>query len=422
MTDGAAAAYEVEKTGNTRTDVLLPASATLVSQALMVISSILIARMLGPEGRGQMAAIAVAAVISARLLLAGTWVSIPRLTATTRRPAREAIIGNRTLLASAIGGTAVLTGVASVVWLRGYGDLAILGVAAAAWAAFLATQFTVAAMVQGEGNARILATYNLSGTIAYVGSVVIVFILWPSISAPLLLLALIPLRSLAIFWRGWRQLRKPDPAATERVEANQLRTFARRAHLGAIAPLTLGLDQVVVGSIVGTTALGYYAVAVTLTNLPVMVLAPLAPLALARIAAAPPLERRKVARGWVWWAAGVVLVLCAGLELVIGPVIRIALGEEFVPAITCARIMIVAWGFLAMRLLLSSMLQGAGRPGRVSAAESMTAVLMVGLVSLGCSRWGIEGAAGALVISGLFANLALLASARPRRKVSPGQR
>jgi O-antigen/teichoic acid export membrane protein len=172
--------------------------------------------------------------------------------------------------------------------------------------------------------------------------------------------------------------------------------------------MLLGFDLLIVGAVAGDVSLGYYGAAFTVTNLPLMALSGVGAIALHRIAAANPASRAQIARRWLAGAVAVDLVIVAGLELVIDPAIRIVLGREFVPAIDCARIMIVAWAFLALRIVIAYLLQGMGLPGRVSVAEVIGGVALVPLVFVGVQSHGIVGAALGMCAAGFLACLVLV--------------
>ena len=76
-----------------------------------------------------------------------------------------------------------------------------------------------------------------------------------------------------------------------------------------------------------------------------------------------PDEQRAIARRWLVMTVGLILVVVAAMEVAVAPLIRIAFGDEFEGAITAARWLIVADGFLALRKVLIAILQAQGRGG-----------------------------------------------------------
>jgi len=397
-----------DQPNRTRTDVLVSASSGFIIQALMVVSAALVARMIGPEARGHLAIIAVAAILAGRVVFGGYLVAIPQAIAASGRTARDTMRTHWRWLTALSGIAAV--GAAGVVGVmeRDEGDLALLLVAGFVWSVFMSWQLIVGAVVQGEGDAGHLTRYRIVGALAYVGTVVGLFVLFPTKSAALLVLALVPMRALAVGY-GWTLLKKPrfDPSPAD--SAGELRKFARRSHLGGAGAMLLGIDLLIVGAVAGDVQLGYYGVATTVTNLPVMVLAGVGAIALHRIAAAAPDARPEIARRWLAGALLIDLVIVVGMEAVIDPAIRIVLGPAFVPAIDCSRIMIVAWAFLAFRVVVGSLLQGMGLAGRVSAVELVGGIALVPLVLVGAQLYGIVGAALGMTFAAVLACVVLTA-------------
>lgn len=391
----------------TRTDVLISSSSGFVIQALMVVSAALVARMIGPEARGHLAVIAVAAVLAARVVLGGYLIAIPQAIAAGGRTARDTMRTHwRRLIA--LSGLAAL-GAAAVVGImqRDESKLGLLVVGGLAWSLYMSWQYIIGAVVQGEGDAAHLTRYRIVGAIAYVGAVVGLFLLFPTKSAAVLVLALVPVRSLSVMY-GWTLLQKPQFDEPPAGSAADLRKFARTSHLGGAGAMLLGLDMLIVGAVAGDVPLGYYGVATTVTNLPLMVLTGVGAIALHRIASAQPEDRAEIARRWLAGALIIDLGVVIAMELVIDPAIRIVLGPAFVPAINCSRIMIVAWAFLSLRIVIGSMLQGMGLAGRVSAVETVGGVVLLPLVFLGVLQAGIIGAAAAMCVAAVIVCLVLL--------------
>ena len=106
-----------------------------------------------------------------------------------------------------------------------------------------------------------------------------------------------------------------------------------------------------------------------------------------------------------WLAAALVLdiLMIGGLQLIIGPALRIFFGDDFVPATDVARILIVAWGLLAMRRVLVAAAQAQGRAAASSFAEAGSTIVLVATAFLGMHLWGIEGAGIALTIAAAIA-------------------
>ena len=91
--------------------------------------------------------------------------------------------------------------------------------------------------------------------------------------------------------------------------------------------------------------------------------------------------------------ATIIVLVVSAVQLVLAPVIELAFGAEFAPAIACARWLVLADGLLGFRRVLIMVLQMRGRGGVASWIEfSLTALLVGGIVAPRCSGawswWG----------------------------------
>ena len=88
---------------------------------------------------------------------------------------------------------------------------------------------------------------------------------------------------------GWFMLRRPSGDTDVAVSRSDVHLFARRAWTSGLKPLdSLGLDQLLVGFVLGQTALGIYAVSVSVTSLPIVALSGVALALLPRLSSLSP--------------------------------------------------------------------------------------------------------------------------------------
>jgi len=116
----------------------------------MVVSAALVARMLGPEARGHLAIIAVAAIMAGRVFFGGYIIAIPQTIAASGRTARDTMRTHWRRLAvlsalAAIGASAIVA-----VMERDESDLVLLVLAGFLWCAFMSWQVIVGVVVQGS--------------------------------------------------------------------------------------------------------------------------------------------------------------------------------------------------------------------------------------------------------------------------------
>jgi O-antigen/teichoic acid export membrane protein len=373
--------------------------------------------MLGAEGRGQTALVVIIALLCSQLGIGGLPPAIAHTVAATGAPARDVLRGQLRVWFALSLLPALASAVLAALLLGRTGSL----VTAAFLIGLLWTwTFLLAGMLLGEGEVRHANALRLSGTFAYVSGVAALFVVHRTHQAAVVLLVYAAAQFLGL-GVGWGRLRPPtgDPAlgADRRV----LNRFARRSFVSGVSAMDgLGLDHLVVGAVLGQAPLGLYAVAASSTNLPAVVLGGVSSILLPRMAALPEAEAAALFRRWLLAACAVDLLIVLGLELLIGPALRLAFGPEFVQTTTCARLLIVAWGFLALRRVLTSAAQAQGEAGKASLAEGMCAVLLLLGVGLGSARYGIEGAAVAVIGAGLLCCCWLATLLTWRAREEPG--
>jgi len=176
---------------------------------------------------------------------------------------------------------------------------------------------------------------------------------------------------------------KPSRGAPPLARA-QLNAVARRTHIGSVGPIDgLGLDRILLGSMLGSAALGLYSAAWALgglTNIMAMCLAMVCLPRITQLQAQPAEERAFVAR-WLTMSA---LVLGGGgllLVLLVEPVIRLTFGPAFLDAVPVGRWLVVGCALLGFRRVLTAVLQGRGRGGIPSVVElALVPVMVLGIV------------------------------------------
>lgn len=384
-------------------------------QMLNLVSGPLVARMLGPDGRGEMAIVTVISLLCSQLGMGGLPAAIAHSVGAAKAPARDALRGHiRLWLVFSLVPSVVAAGF-TVVFVGDSSWLVHLTFASFLITLFASWRFLLAGMLLGEGNARHVNATNLSGAVAYVSVVVAIFLVHRTEDAMVVLFIYAGAQAIGLAV-GWHRLQRPTGDLAVQTPRSVIHGFARRTFFSGVSALDgLGLDVLVVALLLGQASLGLYAVAVSVTNLPVMVLGSIAFILLPRMAALSVADRIRMFRRWFLAAVvlDIAIVLC--VQAVIAPVVRLAFGAEFVPMTTCARILSVAWGFLALRRVLAAAVQAQGRTSMTSMVEAVCAVILVVGVAVGGHFYGIEGAGLAMMLAGFVSCvwLAMLVSWRP---------
>lgn len=357
-----------------------------------IVTGPILARALGPDGRGLMAAVLAPifitkAVASTALPHAATY-AVAKLGHGPRSVALRA-----SMLATCYGLLA-----AGVLWLlaptllsqspEGVGLLRT-----AVWALpVLMIAMALHGVVNGErrfelANAeRVSAAVSrlvLLGGLALAGLLTVSVAVWTN-------LATTALAALVLLPAILRPIGARTPTATGRSLTRELAVYGALGWGGIVATLVnYRFDQAVLAMFVDARQIGYYAVAVSLTQLP-------ATLGATRsIFFAEASHRRDltiVRRATSSVILVSVVVVAIGLPLV-EPTIRLLFGADFAPATPLAQVLLIGTiPFVAEQILAVGLLS-AGRPGRQSVGQATAAVLtIVGLVVL-LPRIGVMGAA-----------------------------
>ncbi len=182
----------------------------------------------------------------------------------------------------------------------------------------------------------------------------------------------------------------PNPLAGRRL-ASMLMGFGVRGWGGVFANLvTWRLDQAILPAFVGAASLGYYAVAVSLAELPSALLGALKSLIFAEAAERKDLTLVARAARVIFAAA---LVIDVALVLAAPYIVRLFFGGAFAPATELARILLLGNIPFVTELILAAGLLSLDRPGLRSVGQVVAAVATVTGLILLVPHFGTRGAA-----------------------------
>jgi O-antigen/teichoic acid export membrane protein len=347
-----------------------------------MISGPLVARILGVEGRGYLAALYVWPGMLAAL---GT-MGIPGACSyfLNSEPSQT----ERTLGAvyrMAIGQAIILTAVSGVFlfwWSRGkpsevqiaiYPTLLIIP-------AGLAQDYALA-VLQGKQRFSAFNAMRLLPALLYAISILVLFLfhenrlfivvlLWVST----FLLAgvattIVALRQTRIDWNIQSDLRR------------RIRKFGLHGHLGAIAPVdSLRLDQLAASIFLAPAALGIYVVSNAFTNLPRFISQSAGMVAYPGIAQRQGFaEKERLVWRYFWGITFTNCAISAIIILAMPFLVNLFFGKEFIASVPIAQILVLGTTFAASRRILVEGLRGHGYPQISSLAEiSMYPWLLTG--------------------------------------------
>jgi O-antigen/teichoic acid export membrane protein len=362
-------------------------------------TGMLAARLLGPQGRGELAAAQAWPLFLATLGSFGLTDAIAYFGA--RSPARA-----RTALSTGLVLAVPFTLVATVagVWLlprmlrSQTTDVQHVAMQCLVLVALLTFTTAPAHALRGVGRYRSWNVLRLVTPLAWL--VALVSIRGTEYATvPTLAMAFIgatALAGLVTHVHAWRTL--AGPAAPDRALARPMLAYSAPTMAAAIPHwLNLRLDQLVVIALLDARALGFYVVAIAWSG----AAHPLAEVVAHNAVPALAGSNDPWQRAQLVYRAGVIAAIATSIVLLAATPLLLPLifGVEFRGAITVALIMVLAAGVDATNAVGAECLRGIGRPRAVMLAEcvglAVTLVALPALVLLG----GIVGAACASLLS-----------------------
>ncbi len=397
-----------------------------ISFPLAFLSSTLAARVLGPGGRGELAAMMALPMLLPYLSMLGGGHAVTYYTA--RRP--DAV--GRYLGTAAAAGIAASVIVGVIAWpfqsrLLGSFDAAVR----ASGLFFLLfvpvnTLFALPyAAFQGLGRFAEFNFIRVFPQIVYVAALGLAWLLGRRASAfvvdsYLLMSALI---GVPIAW-GLYFKRIRRSLSADRSTAREMSGYGLYSMLSNL-PTTANrnIDQIFIAALLPSRELGWYAVAATWGSLLTPVVSAVGSVLFPRLAgsgeiSAHPQLRRQAA------LAAVAIIAASALLYALTPLaVPLLFGAPFKPAVEPGRILVMAGAFLAFNIILSDALRGLGRPRVIAAAETVALALTLGGLIPALRERGILGAAWLSLLSyasaGAVMALALWRDSKPLHHADP---
>ena len=266
---------------------------------------------------------------------------------------------------------------------------------------FFANQYPLAAM---QGRLR-LVEFNLvraSVPVVYTATLVLLWILGALSVGAALAAALgtaIVATAFAIFGAAPFASRLPSV-----FEAQELLRYGLQAHVGNLATIFVAqLDVLMLAAMVTPRDLGYYAVAtsaaMTGSLLPTAASMVLFPTFANR---SPEAMRQALAR-FLFWGLGGALLLAPVLALVVPWAVAPVYGPSFRAAAAITLILVPAYLLRGSGQMLVAILRGIGRPIDASVGQIVGLIVLAALLPFGIAARGAEGAALAVTASAAVA-------------------
>jgi O-antigen/teichoic acid export membrane protein len=387
---------------NLRRSFSLSLGTSVAIQALNVVTGILLARALGPEGRGELAVIVLwPAVLSA----VG---SLGISEAATYHAARGAsaigrLIGSSIVVAAAQSGVLVAVGILLFPAVLSNQDDFVRHVAVVYLAYIPLSLLTLHLMGVLNGLHRFRAYNGLRLTyfVAVAGGLVAVSLLdqLTAVTAVAVYLsanAVTAVATIALVLKGSR-----GRIAFSRSVASTLVRYGLKSHTSGLSSmLNERLDQLLISVFLAPAKLGLYVVAVTLTSLTHLIGTSAGAVGLPIIARLRSQEERlNAASRLIRLTLLGSIAVTVPLLLLTPTLIEMVFGPAFVGAAGAARILLVATVLLSLTRVLEATLKAVNRPLDAGAAHlAALVVTAVGLAAL-LPAFGIVGAAIASLLA-----------------------
>lgn len=387
---------------------------TAIIQVVNILTGLLAARLLGPEGRGELAEI---------MLWPGLLIEFGILAlsdallyrAATRSAAPKTLFATIMFLGAVLSAVLIVIGyfvipfalVGESARLEGTIDLYIV-----AYIPIYLFALFVAAMFQGHLDIK---GWNVVRLLVGTGYLGFILLLWATgnIGVNGFAFAFVAGTALSgvvgLFWlwrKGWVSW-KPDFAA-----AKALLGYGLRVHVGEIVnSARQRVDQAAVAIFLSAHDLGLYAVALTVANGPMILVNTIAGIAFPKISAAPDKEEKLRIFG-VYLRLAMVMSTASAVSLAILAefLVPLIFGQNFYRSATISQIMLIGLPFFAAKLMFIQALNAFDRSLSIGRAELIGLIGAAGALALFLPGLGLEGAAWAMVVANVVAMVVMAAT------------
>ena len=363
-------------------------------QGLNALTGILLARSLGPTGRGELAAVLLWPGILAAVGSLGVAEAATYETATESSPVR-AVVGSSLGLAAAQSLALLAAGAVVTTLLHGRdGALVHSGYLFLAYIPLNLVAAYAMGIIAGRQRFPVYQALRLTvivgsaaGLVLLAGmhaltvrGAVVTYLLANALTTAAALLVLQRQAVLSLAWH--------------RETAGRLLAFGLRSHTTNVALLlNERLDQLVISLFLAPARLGLYVIAVTVTSATALIGAATAMVVLPLVASLhDPADRVAAATRYV----GRVLVgaACVALPMMAftPELIRLLFGEPFAGAATVTRVLLAASVFLAANRVIGAVLKAVGRPLDAGMAEGLSLTVTAAGLALLLPRLELLGA------------------------------
>jgi O-antigen/teichoic acid export membrane protein len=391
-------------------NVARTAGFNVASASAAGIAGIVLARALGPTGRGYYAA--VTSWFGVALMVGGMGQPAALCYFVARQPerARQYVATSRAMMLTT--GTFALTAGLVLAPLLAHGNAAVtLGYRiafGASIAAFIGASYTFSLQ------ARDLHRWNVVRVSQPVLSMIVTIVLWRlrllTLNIALLVIAATMVLQLAYAYVGCRRVGLVPGRA--RAELIRPLSVYGAAQIAALTPALLNadLDQLILSQTVPAADLGRYAIAVTLTQLPIPVVSAIGNVAFPRLASqrgTTPAVLRLQRRSLIG-SAGLAVAMLVPLAVLAPWLVPLVFGAAYRGAVPLIWLLTPGTVFLSCGQVVGDLLRGRSQPSTVAWAQGFAAIFTVALLFALLPVVGVAGAAIASTVAYGVAFFAML--------------
>lgn len=365
------------------------------------LGGIIIARAVGPAGRGEYAA--VTAWFGVAVMVGGMGQPAALCFYVARDPlrAREYVATSRAMMLTT--GVLALTACMLVAPLLARSNAAVASGYRIAFGAVIIA--VVGASYTYALQARDISRWNVSRTVQPLLSLIAIFILWRlrllTLDLALLVLGATMLTQLGwAYWSCRRAALVPGHARSDLVRP--LAAYGA-AQIAALTPgfLNQQLDQLVLSQTVPSADLGRYAIAVSLTLLPLSAVSAIGYVAFPRLASESALTAttHRLQRSAILGSSGLAVAMLVPLAVTAPWLVPLVFGAPYRGAVPLIWILTPGSVFLTSAQVIGSLLQGRGHPNVVAWAQGLAALFTIALLFVLLPFVGVYAAAIASTVS-----------------------
>jgi O-antigen/teichoic acid export membrane protein len=365
------------------------------------LAGVILARAVGPTVRGEYAAVTAWFGLATMVGGMGQPAALCYYVAHDPRRARGYVATSRAMMLTA-GAAALATGIAFASVLA-HGNTAVADGYRTAFAgsaiAFVGASYTFSLQ------ARDLKRWNRVRLSQPLVALVAMGVLWAlrMLSLETAIMILVGTMFLQLVWAWHCCVRcRLAPGRARMGLVRPLATYGA-AQIAAVAPATLNtyMDQLVLSQTVPAADLGRYAIAVSITMLPIPLVAAIGYVAFPSLAARRNVsaQSHRLLQLAVLVSAGIAAAILAPIALSAYWVVPLVFGAAYRGAVPLVWILAPGGVFLACNQVIGDLLRGRNRPAFVAGSEGLAAVFTVGLLIALLPLVGVAGAAIASTVA-----------------------